>query len=86
VLPTLEHGAVLVLIGGIALHPRRHVPIGQLHRALVAAAGLLRDELAHEERALLQHIQERRAVRQPIRITEMTQPDRTLVDRECTRL
>src|SRR5204863_8722509 len=83
---SLQDRPVLIEIRRIALHPRRDLPIGQLDGAFVAETRLLRDELAHEERALPQHLEEGRAARQPIRITETTEANRALVDRECPRL
>src|SRR2546430_14146008 len=82
---SLEDGAVLVLIGRTHLQSGRHIPIGELHEPLVAETRLLGDEFADEKGPLLEHIQERGAARQPVRVTEQAETPRLLFDREATR-
>src|SRR4029077_10448976 len=78
----LEHRTVFVLIRRFAFHPRGYVPIGELHRALVPQTRLLSDELADEKLALLEHTEERGAIRQSIRITQQPEAPRSLSDLE----
>jgi len=77
---------VLVLIGRIPPHPLWDSPVGEFDSALVPEARLLSDKLADEERALVEHVQERRAIRKAIRITEQTKAPGLLFDRDHARL